>query len=99
MDLFDTNALCTVNSEEIKGPLNLLSKLLNNGILKINYNNLIINSQPLSDSNILVLVNGKLLTNGIEITGSWTQFSEVFTLSKNGNNYFIKNYILNTNIV
>lgn len=96
IDLFHPGALCTVEGEELVGGYNLLLKLANLGISRFEYNNVSGITQPISNSEIIVTVNGTL--RGIGYWGQvnqWVKFNEVFILENiGGSRFIVKNYMI-----
>lgn len=99
MDLFSSNVLCTIESEQVAGYYNWLLKMTKIGIARFEYNNISGTSQPLANNDILVAVQGQLRPINLwqQYVGSWTKFNETFVLEKSGMNYVIKNYIIRLN--
>lgn len=95
-ELFSPNVLCTVNFEEFKGSYNWLHMMVRAGISRFEYNSMSGTCQPLSNYEILIMVQGNLRAISLwdQYMGSWLQFNETFVLEKNGNSYVIRNYIL-----
>jgi hypothetical protein len=98
-ELFNQNAICTINTEELRGSYNWLLKMTKDGISRFEYCNLSVTYQPLANYEILVSVQGsmKALSLWGQYSGNWLRFNETFVLEKNGNKYSIRNYILKFN--
>src|SRR5258708_9196303 len=95
---FDKDSLCTMhiykgNDCDVTECYNyntLKSKMYSLNINTFNYNKYVYTSQPLTDYNILLTVNGT-----VNINNNIYTFSPIFIVIKNFNNCFIiKNYIL-----
>lgn len=98
LELFNFNALCTVDLDEFRGAYNWLLKMTKAGISHFEYKNLSVICQPLNNCEIIIAVCGNL--KPINLWGqqnySWLQFNEIFILDKFSDNFLIKNYILRT---
>jgi hypothetical protein len=98
-ELFSPDVLCTVNSDEFRGSYNWLLRMTKAGISRFEYRNIAGTSQLLNDNKILISSQGSLRTMNLwGQFGNWHKFNETFILERNGDSYYVRNYILRTHL-
>lgn len=95
-ELFNPNVMCTVDTEEFNGSYTWLQKMATASISRFEYYNVIGTCQPLINFDILINTQGNMRAVNLwgYHSGNWLKFTETFVLTKNGDNYSIRNYIL-----
>ena len=97
LDMFQPNALCTVQNEELKGAYNLLINLTNQGIARYEYYNVSITHQILSNNHIMINTNGVMRSVGFWLqTTDLIRFNETFVIEYDGISWKIRNYMIKT---
>ena len=95
-ELFNPNVMCTVDSEEFSGSYTWLQKMTTAGISRFEYYNVIGVCHALTNFEILINTQGNMKAINLwgHYSSNWLKFTETFVLTRNGDNYSIRNYIL-----
>lgn len=97
-ELFSPNLVCTIDLDEFMNSYNWLLKMTKSGIAKFEYLNISGTCQPLPNYEILITVYGNFIPINLwdQRLSDWLHFNETFILEKNGDVYYIRNYVLKT---
>ena len=92
MNLYHSNAQITFLEEECVGMIAYTQKLINSGLSKLIFNNLIGTTQSYNMDAIIINVIGDYsINNGIN--NNWNKFSDVFIINYINNNWIISHHI------
>lgn len=96
--LFDNNVIINIDDDHLSGSLNWLLKMSNTQIYRFNYYDITGVCQPLSNSDILISIQGKLqFIKYNDYYSPLLRFNETFIIGRQYDRYTIKNLILKTN--